>query len=309
VVAPDHPNSRILVGCGFPWLGTTVAIADPSTGNCMPTGLIGEIWTSGPSVALGYWNKPAETEYSFNAYLADTGEGPFLRTGDLGFIHEGQLYITGRIKDLIIIRGMNHYPTDLERTAENAHEALQPASGAAFSVEAGHEERLVLVQEVRRTHLRDLPAEEVFEAIRRAIAENHQLQAHAIVLIRTGTLPKTSSGKIQRFKAKQEFLNKELEVIAQWQIENPMPSALISMPSADDDIILWIRTWMARELSVDIHLIEADKPIASYGLDSLKAVILASDASKKFGIEWPLDLFLEETTIEQIVRKGKELNP
>jgi myxalamid-type polyketide synthase MxaB len=317
VAVPGHPNARTLVGCGYPWLGTSVAIVDPSAGKCLPAGKIGEIWVSGPSVTQGYWNKPVMTQETFGACLAETGQGPFLRTGDLGFIHEGQLYITGRIKDLIIIRGMNHYPTDLERTVENAHEALQPAAGAAFSIEAGNEERLVLVQEIRRTHLRELQSEEVFEAIRLAIAENHQLQVYAITLIRTGSIPKTSSGKIQRFKAKLEFLNNELDIIAQWQMENPESYALSPVPPVpaqtgissipDDDIVQWIRAWMSKELAIDINSIESDKPIAAYGLDSLKAVLLASDASKHFGIEWPLDLFLEETTIEEIVRKGKEL--
>jgi len=321
VLADGHdPAARQMVGCGYPWLGTSVVIADPATGLPCPAGTIGEIWTSGPSVAQGYWNKPELTRETFRAHLADTGEGPFLRTGDLGFIHDGQLYITGRLKDLIIIRGMNHYPHDIERTLDTAHEALQPAGNAAFSIEAGDEERLVLVQEVRRTHIRELNAEEVFVAIRQAVTEVHQLQPYAIALVRTGSVPKTSSGKIQRFKARQEFLSGELDILAHWQLEQTVPSAPGPLPSAQSTpppalrpqpdeagIILWIRLWMARELSIDVNSIESDKPIAGYGLDSLKAVLLASDAAKEFGIDWPLDLFLEETTIEQIVKKGKEI--
>lgn len=314
VVPEDHPGARSLVGCGFPWLGTSVVIAGPSSGRRCPAGTVGEIWTSGPSVAQGYWNNPGLTQETFQAFLADTGEGPFLRTGDMGFLHEGQLFITGRIKDLIIIRGMNHYPNDIERTVENAHGSLQPSSGAAFSVEAGNEEMLVVVQEVRRTHLRTLQAEEVFEAIRLAVGENHQLQPYAIVLIRTGSIPKTSSGKIQRYKTKEEYVNEELDVIAGWKMELPVPFipvkadiALSALPFTDAEIMDFIKSWMAKELSIDINTIETDRPIAAYGLDSLKAVLLASDAAKKFGIDWPLDLFLEETTIEEIVRKGREI--
>lgn len=314
---PAMPGARTYVGCGYPWCGTQVVIADPETGSSAPGGNIGEIWVSGPSVAQGYWNRPDLTRETFQAYLADIGEGPFLRTGDLGFIHEGQLFITGRIKDLIIIRGSNHYPHDIERTVELSHETLQPAAGAAFSVEAGSEERLVVVQEVRRTSMRDLDADAVFAAIRQAIAENHQLQVHAIALIRPGGIPKTSSGKIQRLTARKEFLENTLEPVSSWISQDtlspkpyalrPPPYALRPMPSADAEIIEWIRQWMARELKIDPGRIETDKPIASYGLDSLKAVLLASDASQEFGVDWPLDLFLEETTIEQIVKKGKEL--
>jgi acyl-CoA synthetase (AMP-forming)/AMP-acid ligase II/acyl carrier protein len=308
-VPEDDPEAKTLVGCGYPWLGNKVVIADPHTGKKVSWGMVGEIWVNGPSVALGYWNKPGLTKETFQAYLAGTGEGPFLRTGDLGFIHEGQLYITGRIKDLIIIRGINHYPNDIERTVEGSHPSLQPAAGAAFSVEAGREERLVVVHEVRRTSMRDLVAEEVFEAIRHAVAENHQLQLHAIALIRPGSIPKTSSGKIQRFKAKKEFLENTLDPIASYLSKDTLsspPYALSSLPYADDEVIEWIRNWMARELQIPADRIETDKPVASYGLDSLKAVLLAADASKRFGIDWPLELFLEETTIQQIVKKGRE---
>jgi acyl-CoA synthetase (AMP-forming)/AMP-acid ligase II/acyl carrier protein len=317
IVGKEHPDAKTFVGCGYPWAGARVVIADPDTAIRAQRGTIGEIWTSSPSVAKGYWNKPEKSAETFHAYLVDTGEGPFLRTGDLGFIHDGQLYITGRIKDLIIIRGLNHYPNDIERTVESAHEALQPAAGAAFSVDAGNEERLVVVHEVRRTSMRDLDAESVFAAIRQAIAENHQLQVYAIALIRPGSIPKTSSGKIQRLMARKEFLENTLDPMASSisrDTLSSMPSALSSSPYAlsptpiaDADIMEWIRNWMANELKIEPTSIRIDKPITSYGLGSLKAVLLANDASEHFGVEWPLDLFLEETTIEQIVKKGREL--
>jgi acyl-CoA synthetase (AMP-forming)/AMP-acid ligase II/acyl carrier protein len=313
IVPEDHPEAKTFVSCGYPWQNTTVAIVDPSSYTVNPSSLVGEIWVSGPSVAQGYWNKPEETERTFRAYLADTGEGPFLRTGDLGFIHEGHLYITGRIKDLIIIRGMNHYPHDIEQTAATTHEALQPGTIAAFSVDEAGEERLVLVCEIRRTHLRDLDAEHVFDALRREVAETHQLQVHAIALIRTGTLPKTSSGKIQRLTAKKEYQEHELELLASWKAEiQPLavgrwPLAVGRSRPTANQIQNWLINWMERELKIPGSRIDITKPVAAYGLDSMKAVILARDAEDYFGVEWPLELFLEETTVQNLARQGKDL--
>lgn len=313
IVPEDHPFARTFVSCGYPWQSTKVAIVDPISYALNPRSLIGEIWVSGPSVALGYWNKPEETEHIFRAYIADSGEGPFLRTGDLGFIHEGHLYVSGRIKDLIIIRGLNHYPHDIEHTVGLSHEAIQQGAVAAFSIDEAGEERLGLVCEVRRTHLRDLNAEEVFEAIRQAVAENHLLQVYAIALIRPGAIPKTSSGKIQRLAAKKEYLEQDLELLASWKAENL--STLTHHSTLDTQhstlstrqIEAWLISWMSKELKIPAESIDVKKPVTSYGLDSLKAVILARDAEDHFGTEWPLELFLEETTIEMIAAKGKEL--
>src|SRR5690606_21713603 len=135
------------VGSGGKLLDQRIVIAHPENMTSLPPDQIGEIWVSGPSVAQGYWNRPEETDRTFRAYLKDTGEGPFLRTGDLGFIQDGELFVTGRLKDLIIIRGLNHYPQDIEATAERAHARVRPGNGAAFACEIDGVERLVLVQE------------------------------------------------------------------------------------------------------------------------------------------------------------------
>ncbi len=313
IVGEDHPSARTFVSCGYPWQGTKVAIVDPALSMVNVEGKVGEIWVSGPSVAEGYWNKPEETEKTFRAYLADTGEGPFLRTGDLGFIHQGHLYVSGRIKDLIIIRGMNHYPQDIEHTASTAHEALQPGAIAAFSIDEAGEERLVLTAEIRRTHLRDLNPDAVIEAIRQAVAEVHQLQVHAVALIRTGTMPRTSSGKLQRLTARSEFQEHELELLASWKAANPSAtnqhSTLNTQHSTLNtrEIEAWLIAWMSRELQIPAESIDITKPVTAYGLDSMKAVVLARDAEDHFGVEWPLDLFLEETTVQQLTVKGKEL--
>ena len=209
-------ESATLVGCGQTDPSQTIVIADPETCCRCEQNQVGEIWVSGPSIAQGYWNQPEKTQESFHASLTDTQSGPFLRTGDLGFLQNGELFVTGRLKDLIIIRGRNHYPQDIELTVERSHPSLRSGCGAAFAVDAGAEERLVIVQEVERRHLRTLDVEAVAQAIRRAIAQHHELQVYAILLLRTGSIPKTSSGKIQRYACKQGFQNHTLNVVGDW---------------------------------------------------------------------------------------------
>jgi acyl-CoA synthetase (AMP-forming)/AMP-acid ligase II len=214
----EDPASQLLVGCGHTWEGQTVRIVHPETLEACPDDVIGEIWAQGGSICDGYWNRPEESEATFAAYIKDTGEGPFLRTGDLGFLKNGELYITGRLKDLVIIRGQNHYPQDIELTVERSHEALRSGGGAAFSVEVQGEERLVVLQEVEITTLKKVPADELFAAIRKAISLNHELQAYAIVLVRRRSIFKTSSGKVQRRACKQAFLAGELFEEARWMM-------------------------------------------------------------------------------------------
>ena len=214
-------QGRVLVGCGQVIESGELEIINPQTcRRCQPNE-VGEIWVTSPSIAQGYWQQPEKTQTAFHAYLIDTQTGPFFRTGDLGFLLENELFITGRLKDLIIIRGRNHYPQDLELTTEKAHPALRPAYGAAFAIDAQSEERLVLVHEVERHHLRKLNVPEITQAVRQAIAEHHDLQVYAIVLLKTGSIPKTSSGKIQRYACKQGFQDHTLDVVGDW-LENPI---------------------------------------------------------------------------------------
>ncbi|HEY9599562.1 MAG TPA: fatty acyl-AMP ligase [Cyanophyceae cyanobacterium] len=210
---------RMLPGCGRLVCETKVAIVDPDNLTQCPPDTVGEIWVSDPSVAQGYWNRQEESDRTFRAYITDTNEGPFLRTGDLGFVKDGELFITGRIKDLIIIRGTNHYPQDIEWTVQQMHPSFRPDYGAAFSIEAGGEERLVVVQEVER-QAKNLEAEQVIADIRQVIAEAHELQVYAVVLAKPGNIEKTSSGKIQRRACRAKFLAGELDVLADWS-ENP----------------------------------------------------------------------------------------
>ncbi len=211
-------GARTLVGCGFPEFGTKVAIVNPeSLTQCQPQE-VGEIWVAGETVARGYWNRPEETEKTFQAYLSDTSEGPFLRTGDLGFLRDRELFITGRLKDLIIIRGRNLYPQDIERTAERSHPSLRAGAIAAFSVEVAGEEQLVIVPELQSRKAPD-NAEEIISAIRSSIAQEYEVQVYGVVLIKPGSIPKTTSGKIQRRAACADFLADNLEVVASSVLE------------------------------------------------------------------------------------------
>jgi acyl-CoA synthetase (AMP-forming)/AMP-acid ligase II len=230
-------NIRTIVGCGQSWLDQKILIVDPESLIPCSANQVGEIWVSGPSIAQGYWNRPEETQQSFHAYLADTGEGPFLRTGDLGFLQDGELFVTGRIKDVIIIRGQNHYPQDIELTVEKSHPALRTGCGAAFTVEVKGSERLVVVQEVERSYLRKLDMNEVVGNIRASVAAEHALQLYATVLVKTGSIPKTSSGKIQRHACRSGFLAGTLNVVEDWS-ENPQGKAKFLHLQAEVESVL-----------------------------------------------------------------------
>lgn len=286
------PSGQRLVSSGRVWQDQTVRIVHPEQQTTCAPGAVGEIWIAGPSVAQGYWQRPVETAQTFGATLADTGAGPFLRSGDLGFIHDGELFVTGRLKDLIIMRGKNYYPQDLETTAEQAHPALQPGSTAAFSVEEGNAEQLVLVVEVERTHLRTLAVDEVVAAIRSAIAQEYQLQVSAIALLRPGRSLKTSSGKIQRRATRQAYCQDTLETIHSWSrnmaATNAQPTDdayhvmrahLARLPGSQTPptIESWLTTQLARRLQTDPLRIDLHKPFADYGLDSVAAVELVHE--------------------------------
>jgi acyl-CoA synthetase (AMP-forming)/AMP-acid ligase II len=226
-------SARTLVGCGHAMPDTRIVIVNPESFTACARDQVGEIWIAAPNVTQGYWNRPEETAITFRAYLADTGEGPFLRTGDLGFLREGELFVTGRLKDLIIIGGRNLYPHDIELTVEQSSAAVRPGCCVAFSVDVGNEERLNIAAEVERryhpqrhylngdsrNHLRwsrsngRPPAEldTVVRAIRRAVAEEHDVRVHEVVLLRAGSIPKTPSGKVQRRVCEARFQDGTLE--------------------------------------------------------------------------------------------------
>lgn len=211
----DQVKTQKLVGCGQTFFDKII-IVDPKTKTRCQPNQVGEIWIGGVSVAQGYWNDLESTKRTFDAYLADGKEGPFLRTGDLGFFQWGELYITGRIRDMIVIDGGYYYPQDIESTVETSHPALRIGANAAFSVATEEGEQLVIVQEVKRTYLRHLNVNEVVTAINEVATEKHQLSIHSIVLLKTASISKTPSGKIQRYACKQGFLDGTLNTVGVW---------------------------------------------------------------------------------------------
>ena len=280
-----------LISCGHALLDQQIAIVDPEKRTVCAPGEIGEIWTTGPSVAQGYWQRPQLTEETFQARLAGREQETFLRTGDLGFLLEGELYFTGRLKDLIIIRGRNHYPQDIEHTAGQCHEALEAGMSAAFAVYEGGEERLVLVHEVTRRH-RKPDLEAVVTAVRRAVAQEHGLQVQAIVLIRPLSVPRTSSGKIQRHACKEGYLDGTLQVVGEWRAGEATAGSGQPAAAANGaaygaqmatDIAQWIVELIANQLNIPAQKIDTRAPFVDFGLDSVQAVSISGEIETQLG--------------------------
>lgn len=214
----EEADAKVVPGVGRPGPGHEIVIAAPQTGALCAADEVGEIWLSGPTVAKGYWDDPLLTSQTFGAHLADAHRGPFVRTGDLGFLHDGNLYIAGRLKDLVIVRGAKHYPLDLEQTVERAHSALSRGHGAVFSVEIAEEERVVVLQAVdTEMESTDALFNEIFTAIRLAMARGHGLDVYTILLLRPGSIPMTKSGKLFRRGCQLAFMRGELSPVATWQ--------------------------------------------------------------------------------------------
>jgi acyl carrier protein len=280
---------------------------EPKTRQPLADGQVGEVWISGPHIAQGYWRKPALTEESFRACLDGSGEGPFLRTGDLGFLRDGRLVIAGRIKEVIIVRGRNHYPQDIERTVAQSHPSLQPQSGAAFSVDVDGRAGLVVVQEVRRTALRDLPTEEIACLARQRVLENHELAMHALVLIKPATLPKTSSGKIRRGACRSAYVQGELESVYVWSAldELGMELAETGLPTeshedGNEPLETRLREWIAHRMGLVAQGVSPDKPFADFGLDTAAAMELVERLEKWLGRPVSATVFWDYPTISAL---------
>jgi len=333
----NEKDTQTLVSFGPPLPDQELVIVDRATLTRCEPGRIGEIWLAGGSVAQGYWQHAEETREAFQAHLADTGEGPFLRTGDLGFLYDGELFVAGRLKDLIIIRGNNHYPQDIELTVAQSHPALRAGGGVAFSIDEDGEERLVIVQEIERQYLRADMAE-VVGNIRQAIAEQHELQVYAVVLIKPGSMLKTSSGKIQRRACRESFLAKDLSVVYEWRLDLATASELPtesedyqashldfrsdqlseahSAPSdvpkvrvergvdglSREAIQSWLVTQIAERLKVNVRDVDARTPFAHYGMDSVHAVSLAADLEEWLARELSPTLAYDYPTIEALAQ-------
>ncbi len=333
---PDEEGARALVGCGGTLLDQEILIVNPNTMTQCAPDEVGEVWVAGPSVAQGYWKRPDETAHTFHAHLSD-GRGPYLRTGDLGFMQDGELFITGRLKDLIIIRGLNHYPQDIEATVEKSHESLRSGAGAAFTVEVAGRERLGIVHELERGRQRELEAlDEVYDAVRRTVSAEHELPVEAIVLIKAGSIPKTSSGKIQRHACRAGFLDGSLEIVGQWRAwdatdksankrqrrratdrdalaetnghgagvmdrQRPVPAEEPSAPGVSPTtvkIVLDEVRRIAKERATDLTL---ETNILELGLDSLERMEIVAALEETFGGRFPEEVLPQMETCREVV--------
>lgn len=331
----EPEKSQTFVSSGHAPAGLKIMIVNPES--CMPClpDEIGEIWVSSPSIAQGYWQRAEETQQTFRACLANTGEGPFLRTGDLGFLQDGELFVTGRIKDLILIRGRNHYPQDIELSVEESHPALRPSGGIAFSIDALGEERLVIVHEVER-QFKNLDVEEVVGAIRQAVTRQHELQVYAVALVKVGSIPKTSSGKPQRNACRQKYLSRVLDMVGEWTFSaeesegetssfetsehgkqeelspeqesqtavgngRRMREELLLVEPAERQRLLeeYIRGKIARVLKLSPSRLDVQRPFNSLGLDSLAALELKNWIEEELQVQVPITAFLQEPGIAQ----------
>lgn len=315
-----HQNVRTLVGCGYSEINAKIVIVNPKTLIRSAPEEVGEIWVSSSSVAQGYWKCQKETEKTFYACLKATEldsniseeEGSFLRTGDLGFLKDGELFITGRIKDVIIIRGQNHYPQDIEQTVEKSHPSLRPNCGAAFSVEVEGVEKLVIVQEVKRTYIRKLSPNTVTEAINRCVSLEHELAVNAVVLLKPGSIPKTSSGKLQRSLCRNKFLEGSLNLIAQdrgakLDISGERKSTDSELSIADANAIqYWLVNQIAKQLNVATESIDPHKSFVQLGFDSLKTIEVQGFIQNELRINLPMQTFIGEVSIEDLVRLMQE---
>ena len=320
-------NVRVLAGCGRPAVepsGVRVVIVNPDSLTACAPDEVGEIWVSGPGVAVGYWHRPEETEHTFHAYLADTGEGPFLRTGDLGFMKNGVLFIAGRLKDMIIIDGRNLYPHDIELTVEQSHPAIRPGCTAAFSVDSADGEHLVVVAEIERrerarggerkpsAELKDPSAADVRTiqaAIRQAVAEFHDVHVYTIDLIKPGTILKTSSGKIQRQACRQAFLHRQLEFLPtetpslglNEDSSSPVLTPLRKTPNAEE-IQVWLIDQLARYARIPATRINIHDEFSRFGLASRDVVSLTGDFEQWLGRKLSPTLFYTYPSIYALSR-------
>ncbi len=227
---------------------------------------------------------------------------PHLRTGDLGFLWAGELVITGRLKDVIIIRGVNYYPQDFERAAFRSHPALRPECCAAFSLpaSAGGTERLVIVQEVERARRRD-PAKPMVDAIRDAVWNGFDVAPSAILLIEPGSVPRTSSGKIRRGATRAAYLERSLPVVAAW--EQPslalQPVAVPAAPSPG--LRSWLFDWLADRLQIPAARLDPEESFASYGMDSVTAEALAATLAERLGMAVPQTVVWDHPTPNRLL--------
>lgn len=289
-------RGAFVVGCGRPGDGFDVAVADPCSGRRCASDELGEVFVRGPSVASGYWGRVDDTRATFDATV--DGVGGYLRTGDVGFQRDGVLFLTGRAKDIVIVRGRNIHASDVEATLARTHGALRGEGGAAFALESDGTEHLGVVFEVRRG-TRDL--EELARGMRRTILEEFEVDPIRIVLVRVSAVPRTSSGKIQRAECRRRLLAGELTALVDLRASSA-PEIGEAPPTSryPGDLATWMRDELGRELAVAASSVSLEAPFSSLGLDSLRTSRLAAALSSHLGQPVDTSLLFEHPTIARL---------
>jgi amino acid adenylation domain-containing protein len=309
VAESKDEDARPLAASG-PILGNQQAIiVDPETNRPTGDGRIGEVWLQGPSVATGYWGESNDRDSVFQATLNGSDGPRFLRTGDLGFIHNRQLFITSRLKDLIIVRGRNYYPQDIELTAELSHGSAQQA--AAFSAETQDGEGIVVVQEMERGWDTSRTGA-VIDSIRSAIAAEHDVLPFEVLLVRARSLPRTTSGKLRRNALRDSWLAGELEALASWRrtAAEPAPDvidreALLLLPSSERTAAITqaLQFVTASLLCIAPESVATDLVLTSFGFDSLAMVELNHRVQTQFGVILGFTTILDNPTLATLAKQ------
>ncbi len=301
-------TSISLVSCGRAPKNHHILIADPGTNNLLPENRVGEILVNGPSVAMGYWDKPELSAKTFHVQTSRDSQG-HLRTGDLGFISNGELYVTGRIKDVLIIRGVNHYAHDLEQTVMHAHPALCANATAVFSLESNGVENVIILQEVKRHCLAKLDAGNIIQHIRESMLANHGLQVEHIVLLKPLHISKTSSGKIQRWLCREKFINNDFEAVHHWSADHlnsrlPQNAASTKNSQVIMNISIFnnIAKWLAQRFQMLEKNITPEHSLMEFGIDSIHATELVGYLHSQFNIELDVADVMTQSSIASLVQ-------
>jgi FkbH-like protein len=304
--ADGSARPRQFVSCGVPAVDTQVIIVNPATMESSPAGEIGEIWVQSPSVAAGYWNQKELSKQIFGASLPDRA-GSFLRTGDLGFLVDEELMIAGRLKDLIIIRGENYYPEDLELTASESHAGVRFQQGAAFTAEIEGSEELVVLQGVDRSHRDNLA--DVARCVREAISQNHGVQVHTVLLAESAAIPRTSSGKVQRHMCRAQFLADGFPALLKDAIACRVAGDGSSLPSLrsvteEGELIPQeeeIRQIVGTAMRLNHACLSPIRPLTEWGLDSVAAAEIHQRLFQRFNADVPVTALLSGASVNDIL--------
>ncbi|MFE6397992.1 aminotransferase class I/II-fold pyridoxal phosphate-dependent enzyme [Streptomyces alboflavus] len=286
-----------VVACGPAVDSVNVAVVDAATRRRVPgEGTVGEVWLTGASVARGYWRRPEATEETFGARLEEEPGTPYLRTGDLGFLRDGQLHVVGRTKDVVIVQGRNHYPHDIELTVEQADPAVRAGCGAAFAVEVDGAEQLVVAYEIDGRRAADAPG--LLARLRSAIADEHEVTPHAVVLLKRSTVHRTTSGKIQRQACRADFVGLGLKVVAA-SVTRDTP-----VPAAPEE------RWRGQPVGAVVEEVlrayvpdvsgAATRTFADLGLDHPRLLLVVRDLERRLGVPIPVGELLVRPRVDTL---------